>query len=108
MPVHAATVEVGEKPVPVCGVGVNRLLVKNLGGTRVFLGGPDVEAEGELAGFPLDPGESQVLALGMRVREVPVVPAPPADLAPPELYGRTGDGTGTSKVSWLTAGWGGY
>jgi hypothetical protein len=102
MPVSAETKDVGaDQAVLICTVPQAGVLVKNSGGIRVFLGGPGVTADGEAAGYPLDPGESQVFTAAAP-HESPAVPAPADDMAPPQLYGRAADGT--ARVAWIAAG----
>jgi hypothetical protein len=104
MPYAWGTVEAGEKAARVCAVPEGGVLVKNLGGSRIYLGGADVGTEGETAGFPLDQGESQLFP-GIRAREAPVVPSPPTDLSAPALYARTAVSAGVSKVAWIAGAW---
>ena len=103
MPFTSGTADVGEDPVLLCAVSIHRVNVKNLGATRVYLGGADVGNEGAKAGYPLDPGQAEAFALGQRVQEEFVVPAPFGDTRPPELYARTAPGT-SSQVAWITPG----
>lgn len=103
MPVTAETKEVGSgEAVFICSVPEGGVLVKNPGENRVFLGGPGVTADGGTAGYPLDPGESQVFT-GTAPHESVAVPAPPDDMAPSRLYGCTADGSGPGKLSWISA-----
>ena len=95
----SGTVDVGTDPVPVCVPGETGARVRNLGGTRVFLGGPDVTTDG----YPLEPGTSE-LFYGSKPRQSPVVPAPPGDMAPDVLFARTGAGAGTAQVAWIGTG----
>jgi hypothetical protein len=100
MPVTADTTDVGPgDPVFLCTVPETGVLVKNLGDSRVFLGGPDVTAT---EGYPLDPGESQVFT-GTAPRESAAVPAPPGDMTPSQLYGCVADGSGAVRISWISA-----
>lgn len=99
MPLASGTAEVGGEPAFVCGVPENGVRVRNLGGSRVFFGGPDVAAGG---GYPLEPGEADTFP-GVKPKESPVVPAPDGDLDPPGLYGVTAKGDGISKVAWIAA-----
>ena len=105
MPFSAGTVQVGDDGASrVCTVPVGGVKIRNLGGTRVFFGGEGVTAEGEAAGYPLDPGQSELFP-GVKAREVPVVPAPPDDMYVPGLFGCTAKGTGTALVTWIAAAW---
>ena len=75
--------------------------MKNLDtSTAVYVGGPDVATDGDGAGYPLDGRESEVFSAPLP-RESVVVPAPPGDLAPDVLYGRTE--RGKAKVAWISA-----
>ena len=98
----SGTAQVGSTAVPLCRIGNAGARVRNLGSAVVFLGGPDVGASGERAGYPLDPGTSE-LFYGGKAKEIPVVPAPPGDLELPQLYARTAPGTGPVGVSWIGA-----
>jgi hypothetical protein len=101
---RAGIVVVGEKPVLVCTVPQAGVLVKNLGegSPDVYLGGPDVTA-GD--GYVLEAGHPGEQIMGRsRVRQTPVVPAPPGDADDPALYGITDPGAGESRVSWISAG----
>lgn len=102
MPFTSGSTDVGEDATPICGLPENGVTLKNRGGTAVYLGGPDVSTDGDNSGFPLDPGESQWIP-GARIKESPIVPAPPGDLTPPPLYGRTGAGTGIARVAYIYA-----
>jgi hypothetical protein len=94
----SGTREVGEdEAVALAGVPPSGMRVRNLGGVRVYLGGPDVSDED---GFPVDPGASETFP-GTEPRESPIVPAPPGDMAAPVLYARTAKGTGITKVSFI-------
>lgn len=98
----SGTAEVGEdKATLLCGVPESGVMIRNLGEAAVHVGGPDVGNDGEGAGYPVDAGAAETFP-GIRVKESPVVPAPPGDLDPPALYARAAPGAGTVKVSWLT------
>ena len=99
MPFAAGTTEVGEDAVSLCPVGEAGVRVRNEGSVRVYLGGPDVGADG----YPLDPGTSDEFR-GPKARESPVVPAPAGDLAGSVLYARTAQGSGSTRVSWIAGG----
>lgn len=97
-----ATVDVpADKAVQLCTAGPDGTLVKNLGGSRVFVGGPGVAADGDGAGFPLEPGEAQTFT-APEPRMSFSVPAPEGDMAPAELFARAA--TGTCKVAWIAGG----
>lgn len=91
----SGTAEVSGEPVALCPVGENGVRVRNRGGSTVYLGGPDVTEDG----YPLDPGASEVFR-GAKKANSGVVPAPDGDMDPDVLYAR-GDGSGTSRVSWI-------
>ena len=93
--------EVGSELMPLCEVPSGGVLVKNLGGSRVHFGGDGITTEGDGAGYPLDAGDTETFP-GVTARESPVVPAPPDDLAPRQLFARTADGSGISRVAWMT------
>lgn len=96
----SGTREVGEdEAVALAGVPPSGMRVRNLGGVRVYLGGPDVSA-GD--GFPVDAGGSETFP-GPEPKESPIVPAPPDDMAAPVLYARTAKDTGTTTVSFIAA-----
>jgi hypothetical protein len=96
----SGTREVGEdEAVALAGVPPSGMRVRNLGGVRVYLGGPDVT---EQDGFPVDAGGSETFP-GSVPKESPVVPAPEGDMAAPVLYARTAEGTGITKVSFIAA-----
>ncbi len=97
----AGTADVGEDVTPVCSVPSTGVRVKNLGGSTVYLGGPDVATEGSSAGFPVEAGASETIQ-GTVVKETPIVPAPPRDTDDAVLYGRTAAGTGISKVAFIS------
>src|SRR5271170_2297855 len=100
MAFSSGTVEVGEgDPVRVCVAGETGVRVRDLGGTRVYLGGPGVTTDG----YPLDPGESDVF-YGGKPKESPVIPAPPGDLDQDVLYAVTAAGAGITRVSWIGVG----
>jgi hypothetical protein len=99
MAFDSGTADVGEDPVRVCAAGPAGVRVKNLGGTRVFLGGPGVTADG----YPLEPGTAEEF-YGGKAKQSPVVPAPPEDIEPDTLYARTAADTGTARVSWIGIG----
>jgi hypothetical protein len=94
----SGTKDVGETPVPLCAVSETGVRIRNNGGSRVFLGGPDVTEQG----YPLEPGKSETFT-GTQHRPSGVVPAPEGDAADDMLYARS-DGTGTSRVSWISSG----
>lgn len=100
MALRSGTVDVGTDPVRVCAVPDKGVRIRNLGGSTVFFGGPDVTADGATAGFPIEAGESDTFP-GVKPKESPVVPAPEGDLDLLQLYGRTAEGT-ESRVAWLT------
>ena len=83
-----------------CAVPPEGALVKNLGGSRIYLGGPDVGTEGDAAGFPLDASEAQVITAPQPLMSFRT-PAPPGDGAPAVLYARSAQGI--SKVAFLVA-----
>lgn len=96
----SGTREVGEdEAAALCGVPPSGVRVRNLGGVRVYLGGPDVSADD---GFPVDPGGSDTFP-GPTPKESPVVPAPPGDMDAPVLYARTAKDSGTTTVSFIAA-----
>lgn len=92
--------EVGEEPAELCTVPPDGVRVRNLGGSRIFIGGPDVSAE---HGYPIEPGTSEDFA-APKPKESPIVPAPAGDMAPSVLYAVTEKGSGTSKVAVVAAG----
>lgn len=92
MAVSSGTVVVGAEVTAVCAVPESGIRVRNTGSARVFLGGPDVGTDGDEAGYPLDPGDSETLA-GVKPRETPVVPAPEGDLDPAVLHACCEKGT---------------
>ncbi|HXJ26522.1 MAG TPA: hypothetical protein VNH17_12515 [Streptosporangiaceae bacterium] len=96
---ESGTADVGEDLVPLCGVPDTGVQVKNKGGTTVYLGGSGLPGDG--SGFPLDPGDSELIQ-GMKPKESPVVPAPEGDIDAAVLYARTAPGTGIARVSWIT------
>ena len=95
----SGTADVGEKAVPLCAVSETGVRVRNNGGARVHLGGPDVTEQG----YPLEPGETQEFT-GAQHRPSGVVPAPPDDAADDVLYARTAAGDGPARVSWISSG----
>lgn len=103
MAFSSGTADVGEDPVPLCGVSNAGARVRNRGGVLVYLGGPDVGYEGPGEGYPLEPGTSELFYGGIP-KETAIVPAPPGDLDPETLYARTAPGTGIAKVSWIGTG----
>jgi hypothetical protein len=94
----SGTADVGETPVPLCAVSETGVRIRNAGDVRVHLGGPDVSPDG----YPLNPGESETFT-GTQHRPSGVVPAPPGDGADDVLWACS-DGTGTSRVSWISDG----
>ena len=92
--------EVGEKPSELCAIPPSGVRVRNLGGSRIFVGGPDVTAG---AGSPIEPGAAEDFSAPAR-KESPVVPAPASDSALAVLWAVTAKGTGTSKVALASAG----
>jgi hypothetical protein len=92
--------DVGEEAAELCAVPPNGVRVRNLGGSRIFIGGPDVTSG---SGYPVEPGSSEDFSAPPR-KEAPVVPAPPGDTAPYVLYAVTEQGTGTSKVAVISVG----
>jgi hypothetical protein len=99
----SGTVDIGEDLTMVCAVPENGVRIRNLGDVTVWVGGEDITAAPDGPGFPVEAGQSETFP-GATVHESPVVPAPPDDMASPQLYARTAAGTGTSKVTWLAAG----
>ena len=94
----SGTREVGEdEAVALAGVPPSGMRVRNLGGVRVYLGGPDVTAEN---GFPVDAGGSETFP-GSEPRESPIVPAPEGDMDAPVLYARTAKDTGITRISFI-------
>lgn len=89
--------EVGEEPAELGTVTSSGVRVRNLGDTRVFVGGPDVSA-GD--GYPIEPGTSEDFSAPAR-RDSPVVPAPASDMAPSVLYAVTEKGSGAGKVALI-------
>lgn len=99
---RSGIVTVGEKPTYVCSVPQAGVLVKNAGAADVYLGGPGVVA-GD--GYLLEPGGPGEQIMGRsRVRQTPIVPAPPGDADDPVLYGVTGEGARESRVTWISVG----
>lgn len=92
--------EVGEEPSELGAVSPGGVRVRNLGGSRIFVGGPDVTPE---QGYPIDPGTAEDFT-APKQKESPVVPAPASDTAPAVLWAVTAKGTGTSKVALVGAG----
>jgi hypothetical protein len=93
------TVEVSpDEATLICSVPEAGVKLRNMGNATVFVGGPGVEAEGASAGYPIDPGTSDVIK-GPALREAPQVPAPPGDMTAPVLYGRSA--SGIIKVAWI-------
>jgi len=90
--------EVGEKPSELCTVPSGGVRVRNLGGSRIFVGGPDV-TPGD--GYPIEPGTAEDFSAPER-KETPVVPAPPSDTAATVLYAVTEQGV--SKVAVISLG----
>lgn len=91
----SGTVEVGGDPVAVCAVPPGGVRIRNIGDVDVFVGDADVTAEG----YPVSPGTSEDFP-GTQPKESPVVPAPPADMAAPQLYARTAGGSG--RVAYIS------
>lgn len=102
MPFTSGTRDIGEETSELCAVPPNGVRVKNLGGSVIYVGGPDVASEGDGQGYPVDPGESEYFTAPV-AKETPVVPAPPDDMDPAMLYARTAAGTGISRVSFISA-----
>jgi hypothetical protein len=95
----SGTADVGEDPVPLCSVSETGVRIRNNGGARVHLGGPDVTE----SGYPLNPGEAETFT-GAQHRPSGIVPAPPGDAADDVLYARTAPGDGPAQVSWISSG----
>lgn len=93
--------EVGEDATEICPVPETGVRVRNTGSVIVYVGGPDVGNEGDAAGYPLEPGQSEDFT-GAKAKESPVVPAPPGDMDPAVLYGRTAPGASGGKVSFIS------
>ena len=98
----SGTRDIGEETSELCAVPSNGVRVKNLGGSTIYVGGPDVQAEGDGQGYPVDPGESEDFT-APPAKETPVVPAPVGDMDDAILYARTAAGTGISRVSFISA-----
>jgi hypothetical protein len=99
----SGTRDVGEdEAVALCGVPENGVMVRNIGDVRVFIGGPGVGTEGDDQGYPLDPGEKETFT-APRPKESPVVPAPEGDMDLAVLYARTAGGSGSARVSFISA-----
>lgn len=95
-------VTVGDKPVGICAVPMAGVRIRNTGAVAVWLGGADVTA-GD--GYLIEPGTpSEHLSGASRVRQSPVVPAPPDDASPMIVYGCTDQGAGETKVAWIVMG----
>lgn len=92
--------EVGQDAVPVCPVPQAGVRVRNLGGSRIYLGGPDVDSSAG-TGYPVDPGASEDIP-GATAKETPVVPAPEGDMEPPVLWARAEPGAEGGKLSWIS------
>lgn len=91
----SGTVEVGADPAPVCAVPPGGVRIRNIGQADVYIGGPDVTADG----YPLTPGTSEDFP-GSQLKESPIVPAPASDTTPPQLYARTAGQAG--KIAFIT------
>lgn len=89
--------DVGEEASVLCTIPPSGVRVRNLGNSRIFVGGPDVGPE---HGYPIEPGTSEDFAAPVQ-HEAPVVPAPPGDMAPVTLYAATGKGNGPGKAALI-------
>lgn len=96
----SGTREVGEDATEICAVPERGVRLRNTGDAPVYVGGPDVAAEGDGQGFPVEPGASEDIP-GAKAKESPVVPAPEGDMDPAVLYGRCAPGQ-SGKISFIS------
>jgi hypothetical protein len=92
--------DIGEDVTEICAVPENGVRIRNTGNATVYVGGPDVMADGDAQGYPIGPDSSEDFA-GVKAKESPVVPAPEGDMDPARLYARTAPGS-TSRVSFIS------
>lgn len=96
----SGTREVGGNATAICGVPDTGVRLRNTGDVTVWIGGPDVTADGDNQGYPVEPGTSEKFD-GAKAKESPVVPAPPGDMDPAVLYGVTAAGS-TGQVAFIS------
>lgn len=92
--------DVGEGVTEICVVTENGVRIRNTGDVTVYVGGPDVAADGDGQGYPLDPGQAEDFT-GAKPKETAIVPAPEGDMDPARLYGRCAAGQ-SGKVSFIS------
>lgn len=97
----SGTADVGEDAAPVCAVPPGGVRIRNRGDVTVYVGDKNVQADGDSAGYPVEPGTSEDFP-GIERKETPVVPAPASDTAGQVLYARTAPGSGAGKIAYIS------